>query len=190
MKVGVIWDKPVVFTKLLEDCGIECELVLPALLAAPFFKRSYNAVVIPSGFANPAYSRVLPALRAISTRLKRFIEKGGVLLVFGGGDDRPDAYNWLPIEVKFNFKYQEDYEIPPVISKDNKFVEILGEFDKPAFDGTLLPKEGNIHMTLNEEVVLWSYPLGKGIIIVTTLHEYPSRKFLTEFCNTESEVLL
>jgi len=35
------------------------------------------------GFANPDYSNLLPALRAAEKRIRRFVESGGRLLVFG-----------------------------------------------------------------------------------------------------------
>ncbi len=71
------------------------------MLAAPFFRGTFNCLIIPTGFANPAYSNLLPALRAASPRIKKFVENGGNLLVFGAATDKPDAYDWLPFPVTY-----------------------------------------------------------------------------------------
>lgn len=102
-RVGIVWDSPMMFTRLIEDCGFIPELVTPHLLAAPFFRRSFSAVIIPGGFAHPAYSSVIPALRACEGRIRRFILGGGTVIVFGAGIDRPDAYDWLPVTIQYRF---------------------------------------------------------------------------------------
>ena len=71
------------------------------MLAAPFFRGSFSCLIIPTGFANPAYCRLLPALRASSDRIQKFVENGGNLLVFGAAIDRPDVYDWLPFPVTY-----------------------------------------------------------------------------------------
>ena len=106
-RVGVIWDSPVMFTRLIEDCGHIPELVTPHLLAAPFFRRSFSAVIIPGGFAHKSYSTILPSLRACEGRIRRFIIGGGTLLVFGAGVDRPGVYDWLPIIIRYQFGFSE-----------------------------------------------------------------------------------
>ncbi len=188
MKTAVIWDKPVMFTRLVEDCGHECELVTPHLLAAPFFRKRFHAVIIPSGFASPAFSRVLPALRAVSGRLKSFVEAGGVLLVFGAGDTCPDAYNWLPVPVHYRFGFSEERLTCDDTHPYTCICENLP--DMPAIDGTLETAGGTTILSAGDRAVLWACNLAKGTIVLTTLHEYPSRRFLSEFCTDASEALL
>ncbi|MFZ0182868.1 MAG: hypothetical protein WAL62_07000, partial [Methanoregula sp.] len=65
-RAGFVWETPQHFVRYIEDCGIPCELVTPYMLAAPFFRGSFSCLIIPTGFANPAYCRLLPALRASS----------------------------------------------------------------------------------------------------------------------------
>ncbi|WP_243670817.1 BPL-N domain-containing protein [Methanoculleus chikugoensis] len=94
------------FSRLIEDCGAACESVNPNMLASPFWRGRFAALIVPTGFANPAYSNLLPpALRAAEGRIRRFVENGGRLLVFGAGCSRTDAYDWLPFPVTYSFAY-------------------------------------------------------------------------------------
>ena len=89
--MGLLWDSPLMFSRLIEDCGACCEMVNPYMLASPFWRGRFTALIVPTGFANPAYSNLLPALRASSGRIRRFIKSGGRLLAFGAGCPREDA---------------------------------------------------------------------------------------------------
>jgi hypothetical protein len=100
-RAGLIWDTPLPFCRYIEECGVPCEHISPHLLAAPFFRRSFSALIIPAGYGNPAYSRLLPALRASSSRIRRFVESGGNILVYGPGRMNPEALDWLPVPLKF-----------------------------------------------------------------------------------------
>ncbi len=198
-RVGIIWDCPLMFTRLVEDCGQIPELVSPQLLAAPFFRRSYSTIIIPGGFANPSYSSVLPALRACEGRIRKFVTNGGVVIAFGAGIDRPDAYDWLPVQIRYRFGFTEGV---PSWEKDNPLCCIIEECpDTVSIDGTFEMggfAHGNaespviplVHMKMHDFPVLLEYMVGSGRIILTSLHEYPSRGFLTRICDSDSETLL
>ena len=98
-RAGFVWLTPQHFNRYIEDCGIACELVTPHMLAAPFYRGKFSCLIIPAGFANPQFSNILPAVRASSERIERFVENGGNLLVFGAATEKPDAYDWLPFPV-------------------------------------------------------------------------------------------
>ena len=188
MKIGIIWDQPVIFSRLIEDCGHQCEVITPHLLAAPFFRRSYQAIIIPSGFADISYSTVLPALRAVSGRLKKYAENGGTILVFGAGTDRKDAYDWLPVGVSYHFGFSEGS-----LKKecDHPFTCIAEDCpDITAIDGKLGGEDGETLISCDGAPVLRIYRQKTGKIILSTIHEYPSRKFLEKFCAEGSEALL
>ena len=104
---GLAWETPQLFNRYVEGFGIRCDAVTPQMMATPFWKGRFVALIIPTGFANPAYSRLLPALRASEERILRFVEGGGRLLVFGAADDRPDAYDWLPFPLTYRHGYAE-----------------------------------------------------------------------------------
>ena len=54
-RAGFVWETPQHFVRYIEECGVPCELVTPYMLAAPFFRGSFTCLIIPTGFANPAY---------------------------------------------------------------------------------------------------------------------------------------
>jgi hypothetical protein len=204
-RIGFIWDTPVMFTRLVEDCGYVSELITPHLLAAPFFRRSYSGLIVPSGFAHPSFSQVLPALRACEDRIQRYIRGGGTILVFGAGIDKPDAYDWLFFQVRYYFGFFEGEAelcshgvLSCITDECPGIVSIDGIFDIPDIDtsshssasdnrGCAVPV---ILMKVRGLPVMMECLLGAGRIILTTLHEYPSRRFLSAFCITQGETLL
>jgi hypothetical protein len=151
------------------------------MLAAPFYRPTFSCLIIPTGFANPAYSNLLPALRASSPRIRRFIENGGSLLVFGASADKPDAYDWLP----FNVVYRHDCH-PRSISLATGSISwsIIEDYDPAAIecDGIFPYHEGHGIGTCESAAVIIEKRIGSGRVVVTSIHEYPSRKFLIEFC--------
>ena len=203
-RVGIIWDTPVMFSRLVEECGYIPELVTPHFLAAPFFRRSFSAIIIPGGFANPSYSSVLPALRACEDRIRRFVTSGGTVLAFGAGIDKPDAYDWLTLGVRYRFGFTEgvaegdDNPALPGITEDcpgTVLIDGVFELPSPAGSGMNAPGTGEgvdpkILLYLGGFPILIEYSAGAGRIILTTLHEYPSRGFLRSFCTGSGETLL
>lgn len=187
--VGIAWDSELLLNRLVNDCGASCQLLSPQLLAAPFFRGRLTAMIVPTGFANRRFSRMLPALRASSTRIKRFVEGGGRLLVFGAMDTTPGTYDWLPLPVTYHHEYfrtkaSRDTSDPycciidgfedGCVECDGYFTEFCGETLLVTPDGRAVMIAGNI---------------GKGTVIVTSMHEYPSRAFISLFCEAAMETL-
>jgi hypothetical protein len=184
--VGLVWDKPLVFGRFLEDCGVTAIPVTPYLLSAPFFRGQYSVLIIPTGFANPAYCRVLPALKATSGRIRRFVENGGTLLVYGAADPRPDSYDWLPFSVVYQYQPGNGpVEIDPELSLSS----IISDYDKDhiEYDGFFPTSGGNNIGIADGNTVLIEKTLGKGVIVVTSIHEYPSRSFVSSLCMKAGE---
>jgi hypothetical protein len=125
-RAGFVWGTKQHFNRYIEETGISCELITPHMLAAPFFRTTMNCLIIPTGFANPAYSNILPALRASSGRITRFVENGGNLLVFGAAIDKPDAYDWLPFTVQYSHEY---YPRPVTCRPESGAGGIIEDFD-------------------------------------------------------------
>lgn len=204
-RVGIVWDSPVMFTRLAQDCGYAAELVTPHLLAAPFFRRSYAAVIIPGGFANPAYCSVLPALRACENRIRRFVSEGGTVLIFGAGGDRPDAYDWVDPVIRYRFGFFEgtpdpgaDPAVSCISSSCPDIISFDGVFEFPGLERSAckgapegdMVAEHDVSIRVEGKPVLIEYQKGKGRFILTTLHEYPSREFLSGLCRNSGETLL
>ena len=180
-RAGFVWATPQHFNRFIEECGIGCELLTPHMLAAPFYRPTLNCLIIPTGFANPAYSNLLPALRASAPRIRKFLENGGSLLVFGAAVDKADAYDWLP----FTITYCHDFH-PRAISctPGSCASALIRDYDPAAIecDGTFPVHEGDEAGTGDSSAVIIEKRIGSGIVVVTSIHEYPSKQFLKEFC--------
>ncbi len=180
---GFVWQTKQHFNRYIEDCGISCELITPHMLAAPFYRGAFNCLIIPTGFANPAYSNLLPALRAAAPRIKKFVENGGNLLVFGAAADKPDSYDWLP----FSVIYRHDCHPRRIeCSSGSGTITIIDDYDPQCIecDGSFPVHEGlGVGIAELCDVII-EQKIGNGNIIVTSIHEYPSRGFLKNICCT------
>ncbi len=189
-KAGLIWDSPLMFARLIEDCGTCCEQITPHMLASPFYRGRFVSLIIPTGFGNAAYSNLLPALRASQGRIRRFVENGGNLLVFGAGTDRADAYDWLPFAVRYHHTYG-----PRSIAfgeEESRYASIIQGYDPCAIecDGYFTGYEAEAIATAEGEgAIALKKDIGAGTILVTSIHEYPSRAFLASFSCGDRETL-
>lgn len=180
-RAGFLWDSPQHFSRLIEDCGITCEIVTPHMIAAPFFRGSFNCLIVPTGFGNAKYSNLLPALRASSSRIRRFVENGGNLLVFGAAENKADAYDWLP----FNLTYSHEFRPRKIsFSGDSLAATVLDDYDADNIecDGSFPEHDATCIGSSENADVIVERTCGKGRIIVTSVHEFPSREFLRKFC--------
>ncbi|MCX6683781.1 MAG: hypothetical protein NTZ37_03525 [Methanoregula sp.] len=180
-RAGFVWGTKQHFNRYIEECGITCELVTPHMLAAPFYRGSFNCLIIPTGFANPAYSNLLPALRAASSRIKTFVGNGGNLLVFGAAADKPDAYDWLP----FTVVYRHDCHPRRIeCSSGSDTGTLIDDYNPQCIecDGSFPSHDGDRVGFAELSDVIIEKEIGNGRIVVTSVHEYPSRGFLKNFC--------
>jgi hypothetical protein len=189
-RTGFLWDTPQIFTRLIEECTGCCELVTPQLLASPFYRGRFTALVIPTGFGNPLYSRLLPALRASSRRIERFLEEGGRILVFGAADDRTDAYDWLPFRLTYRHGYAPRHI---TFAPGNPWASLIEGYDPGAIpcDGSFPEHDGTVAAAADGgEPVVVEKAVGKGLVLAATIHEYPTRGFLATFSCGGEEALL
>ncbi len=188
MRTGLLWDVPITFQRYVEDCGATCDLVTPQLCAAPFFRGLFGVLVVPTGFANPAYSRTLVALRASAGRIRRYLEGGGALIAFGAAIDRPDAYDWLPFRLVYRHQYGP-CRVEPI--EPALFEALFGGYDTAALecDGWFEDADAEVIATADGRPVAVSRRVGEGLVIATTVHEYPSRSFLSAFGTGRTETV-
>ena len=185
-RAGFIWQTKQHFNRYIEECGITCELVTPHMLAAPFYRGIFNCMIIPTGFANPAYSNLLPALRAASSRIKQFVERGGNLLIFGAAVDKPDSYDWLPFPVTYKHDcHPRRIECIPSSGTES----IIDDYDPSCIecDGSFPAHAGETVGIAESSDVIIKKQIGMGEIIVTSIHEFPSRSFLIKLCSEGKE---
>jgi hypothetical protein len=186
-RAGFVWSERQHFNRYIEDLGIASELITPQMLAAPFFRIALSCLIIPTGFANPAYSNILPALRASSSRIAQFVENGGKLRGFGAAMDRADAYDWLP----FSGRYAHDYRPRCVVcSPVTGCGSIIEDYDATSIecDGSFPSHEADCVGSADGAPVILAKGLGKGMVVITSVHEFPSKKFLQHFCSGNGPV--
>jgi glutamine amidotransferase-like uncharacterized protein len=188
VRVGFVWDKREHFTRFIEECGMSCEAVTPHMLAAPFYHGSFNCLIIPTGFGNPKYSNLLPALRASSSRIKRFVENGGNLLVFGAAIDNPSAYDWLPFSVTYR---HECFPRKVLFPKKGASTTMIEDYDTDRIecDGSFPNHDADSAGYAGDYAVVIEKQMGRGHVVVTSIHEFPSRAFLISFCRSGIQTL-
>jgi hypothetical protein len=187
-RAGLFGEGRQFFDRFIEECGVNCEIVTPQMVATPFYRGRFQALIIPTGFANPKYSNLLPAIRVSSSRIRRFVEGGGNLLVFGAGLDRPDAYDWLPFPITYRHGYAE---CSLTLTKDSAHTALVCDYDQSCIpcDGVFPSHDATVLATVAKDAVLLERAIGSGTILVTSIHEYPSRSFVTRFCTSGCETL-
>ena len=105
-KAAILWDEPGTFNRFVNECcGICCDHVNQHLIASPFYRGRYVALVVPTGFGNPRYSRLLPGLRAAAPRIRRFVENGGRLWCSEPQTSGPAPSTVLPSQWKYRHEY-------------------------------------------------------------------------------------
>jgi glutamine amidotransferase-like uncharacterized protein len=188
VRAGFVWENRQHFTRFIEEFGIVCEVVTPYMLAAPFYRGSFNCLIVPTGFGNPDYSILLPALRAAAPRIKKFVENGGNLLVFGAAIDNPSAYDWLPFPVIY---CHECNQRKILISPDCISKNLIEDYDAERIecDGTFSDHDGESAGLAGDYTVVIEKKVGKGHVVVTSIHEFPSREFLVSFCQAGTQTL-
>lgn len=184
MSLCVLWDRKMMFHTLVEDVTGACDAVTPLIMAAPFFRGKYSGMLIPTGFGNTGYSKMLPALRACAGRIEDYLEDGGKLLVFGAADLGPARYDWLPVDVEYHFEFQEH----KLTLGNSKWTSIFDGYDTEKFacDGWFTKFEGTpVAVSQNGYPVMVECSIGKGTLLLAGTHEYPSNSFLKEFAKGE-----
>jgi glutamine amidotransferase-like uncharacterized protein len=187
-KSALVWDQKILFSRYIEECGVSCEFLTPHMIAAPFYRGSFVTLIVPTGFANPAFSGLLPGLKATAPRIKRFVERGGNLLVFGAASSREDAYSWLPI----NLRYHHDYgQVGIQVEGNHPGISLVQGYDTTCIDidGYFTNYDGVVIANVSGNPVMVACRVGKGEVIATTIHEYPSPAFVRAFCTAPEEAL-
>ena len=187
-RCAMIWDQKIVFARYVEDCGVQCEHLTPQMLATPFYRGRFVTMIVPTGFGNPQFSNLLPALRAAAPRINRFVNSGGRLLVFGAASDNVAAYDWLPFKLVYRHLYGS---CRIEIDQSHPCSAFLADYDASCVecDGYFTEHEGVVVASADGRPVMIEMDAGEGRIVVSTIHEYPSRSFVREFCTAKGETL-
>ncbi len=171
--IALIGDRTFLFEKLFCDLGVSYQFLQPGILGSPFLPQ-YRMVMIPTGFANPQYSKSLPALQRMKSNIDEFIKKGGVLTVFGPLVPEHD-YDWLPLSLKYICELG-----PQSIAPSEHECSSLLCTQMPECDGFLLPGKGfeTVLKDENDRAILVMAKYGEGLIVATTVHEFPAAEYI------------
>ncbi len=173
--VALIWDRPMLFEKLFLEYGVSCERVSPMAVGTPY-SPEYKVAIIPVGFGNSAYLSVAKVIKSIRTPLKNFVIDGGIVIIFSPFIDNYD-FKWLDLPYGFKMILRDD----PVKIEQIKehpashIVDILEARTDGYFTNVA---EENVLLKSKDGVVLTLIPMGDGFIVLTTIHELPSRRFI------------
>ncbi len=181
--IALIWDSPTFIEKLLLEYGFDCMRIDPTALGSRYLPQ-FNMIVIPTGFANSEYTAILTQLNRKKQFFMDFLHNGGNVLVFGAAIDRYD-YDFLPCNMSYvkqygQVKLEASGEAGNIITANGEIQECDGYFEGDAGehdeneqsdDTILLNDDGNCIMSVSH--------YGKGRLVVTSLHEYPPKDFIT-----------
>ena len=185
-QIAVFWDKEMMFHKVVSDAAGPTEAVSPLMLAAPFYRGSFASVIIPTGFGNTQYSKMLPALKACAARVEEFLEDGGKMLVFGAADAGPNRYSWLPVDPGYHYEFME-HDVS--VDTSSPYASLADGYDLTHLpcDGWFETCDGKALITskTKEAPVLAQWEIGKGTLLLAAVHEYPSETFLKTFAAGE-----
>ena len=177
--VSFLSDRGNVFGATFKDYGFSCQQVIPQALGSPFCQPS-KLLIIPSGFADPKYYKILPALERNKDKIRKFIEDGGIVLAFGAIVDDYE-YGWLPMKLKYHMWFK-----PRRVSlvKPDSPAALLVESGERECDGFFTDHDGDTVMTQDDgKPVLVYKKYGKGHIIASAIHEYPDKRFIEWACS-------
>ena len=178
-EIALLWDGKTYLQKYLASIGYESEVIAnPELLIPPL--TPFKLAIVPAGFADRRFSKMLDALRASRDSIRNFVQAGGTLLVSGAINEKVDAYDWLPsLNLKYKHKFGEVHV--EVVAKHHESA-MLVEREICMCDGYFdFVRGGEIILRGNKRPILVASSVGSagaGEIIATTVHEFPSKRFI------------
>jgi len=171
--IAIIGESSFLYQKLFAEAGVSYQFVSPDLLGSPFLPR-FKVLIIPTGFANPLYSRAMAALQRIHFSIADFVKNGGIVTVFGPMVTE-HRYNWLSLPLEYVCELSSQN-----IGLSRHECTCLLCTSTPECDGYLIPGQGFETVLRDEKgrAVLVAGKLGEGLIVATTVHEFPSAEYL------------
>jgi len=171
--IAIIGERTYLYEKLFADLGVSVQFLSPGILGSPFLPK-FKAVIIPTGFANPLYSKTLPALKRLKSNISDFVKNGGVLTVFGPMVPEHD-YDWLPVPLRYVCELSSRN-----VAASGHECSCLLCTSTPECDGYLIPGEGFETVLKDEKdrAILVRASFGEGLIVATSVHEFPAAEYI------------
>jgi len=171
--IALIGERTFLYEKLFANLGVSFQFLSSAILGSPFLPQ-FKMVMIPTGFANPEYSKTLPALQRMKSNISNFVQKGGVLTVFGPMVPEHN-YDWLPLPLRYVCELSSQ-----TVSQCADECSCLLCTSTPECDGYLIAGEG-FETVLKDEKgrsILVRANFGQGLIVATSVHEFPASEYI------------
>jgi hypothetical protein len=171
------------FESVFAEYGYRCQQIAPQALGSPFCPE-FRLLIVPAAFTAPQfYTEIVPALERCVGQIRKFVEQGGVILVYGpfyrSTSDTYD-YPWLP--ARFTYRYLPRMQKIKVAMPESP----IAGFVKPGTegcDGYFSDYEGDAVLTDEEgRPVLVSKKFGGGYIVVAATFHFPEKAFVDWAC--------
>ncbi len=174
-EIALIWDRPLLFEKLFVEYGLECARVSPLQVGSPYSPR-FRLAILPVGFGNPTYTSFAKTVKSLSRPLQQFVRKGGSLVVFSPYVDHYD-YAWLGLPYRFKLLIRTEL-VKLSIKREHPAGHIVDILEAQT-DGCLAGgDEHDVILTSIDGPVLTVTSVEQGRIVLTTIHEFPTRRFI------------
>jgi hypothetical protein len=175
-EIALIWDRPLLFEKMFVEYGLACERVSPLQIGTAYSPK-FKVAILPVGFGNPAYSTVAKSVRRLGTPLLEFVRKGGVLVAFSPYVDDYD-FAWLKLSYRFRLLVR-DKPVKVSVKRQHPAAHILDDVLEAQTDGCFTGvSEDDVILQSEDGAVLIVTPTGEGHIILSAIHEFPTRRFV------------
>jgi hypothetical protein len=172
--VILLWDSPLLFEKLFLEYGLECTRAVSSSVGTPYLPAC-KILILPTGFANKQYTKTGVGLERSKNSLEKFVSKGGTLLIFSPLVPKYE-YEWLPFTLEY---IMEDHQCTP---------EPVGEHDAQKLIENIIPPVGcdgyfsktDAEIALKDDKgrpIMVVKEIGDGMIVATTIHEFPAAQF-------------
>lgn len=172
--VILLWDTPLLFEKLFLEYGLECTRTHSGSLGTPYLPAC-KILVVPTGFANRQYTKIGSGIESSGTRLERFVEKGGNLLVFSPLVPEYD-YEWLPFTLKYVM--EENPCTPRPVGEHDAQKLVEGVHPPVGCDGYFAETDADVVLEDDKgRPIMVAKEIGKGLVVATTVHELPAEAF-------------
>ncbi len=171
------------FESVFAEYGYRCQQIAPQALGSPFCPE-FRLLIVPAAFTAPQfYVEIEPALERCADQIRKFVEQGGVILVYGPFYRSMTAtydYPWLP--ARFTYRYLPRMQKIMLAMPESP----MAGFVKPGTvgcDGYFAEYEGDAVLTDEEgRPVLVSKKFGDGYIVVAGTFHFPEKPFVDWAC--------
>jgi hypothetical protein len=171
--IALIGDRTFLFEKLFLEIGASYQFLQPSVLGSPFLPE-FKMIIIPTGFANPRYSKTLPVLQRNKSAVAAFLRNGGILTVFGPLVPEHN-FEWLPLPLKYVCELGSQH-----VRATEHECSCMCCTLTPECDGYLIPGDGfeSVIEDSKGRTVLATGKYGEGLIVATSIHEFPAAEYI------------